>query len=74
MADRDILPLTYADWLGKAQKGFDDLRAQGIIAVKAYIDPDTFPDWCRARGLDINAKARMEYANLIAYQAASGVQ
>lgn len=62
MADRHVLPRHYKQWLEGAEKTLDHLRLQGVLAEKAYIDPETFPDWCRARGMDIDAKARTTFA------------
>ena len=30
------------------------------------ISPDTFPAWCRSRGLKLNAEARIMFANAVA--------
>jgi len=68
MADGDKLPRTFSEWLLKAETGEQKLRSDGHTIVRAYIDPKTFADWCRSRGLDINAHARMQYANLVAYE------
>ena len=61
--DSSKLPKTYDKWLKLAQKGFDDLVIQGCIVEEVYIDPETFPTWCVAHGLDIDAKARVRFAN-----------
>lgn len=66
--DGDNLPLTYAEWLQKAQNGFDMFTAQGHIVIKAYIDPESFPKWCLERGYGIDAKSRIEFANLKAME------
>lgn len=68
MADRHTLPSSYHIWLMKAETGEKKYRREGYIVIRAYIDPETFPDWCRSRGLDIDSKARTEYANVIAYE------
>lgn len=70
MEDHHVLPATWHLWQMQAEQTEKRIRREGNITVKAYIDPATFPEWCRSRGLNINADARMEYANLIAYQAA----
>lgn len=66
MTDSQKLPRTFHEWRMKAESGEKKLRRDGHTIVRAYIDPETFPDWCRSRGLDIDAEARMQYANLIA--------
>jgi hypothetical protein len=45
------------------QELYDKLTAAGHVVVKAYIDPDTFPKWCQAHGLEMNAKARTRFGN-----------
>ena len=67
MADRDKLPASFHIWLMKAETGEKKFRREGKIVVRTFIDPETFPDWCRSRGLDIDAKARMEFSNTVAY-------
>jgi len=66
MADREKLPATFHEWLMKAETNEKNFRREGKIVVRAFINPETFPDWCRSRGLNIDAKAR----NLFAAEAA----
>lgn len=61
--DHQNLPSTFQDWLNKAQNLADRIKSQGCIVEKVYIDPNTFPQWCRGRGLDINGQARIEFVN-----------
>ena len=68
MTDSDKLPALFHIWRMNAEIGEKKYRRDGHTVVRAFIDPETFPDWCRTRGLSIDAKARMEYANLIAYE------
>ena len=70
MSDSNKLPDTFGEWLLKAENGEKELTATGHIVVRAVIDPKTFPDWCRSRSLNIDSKARMEYANLVAKERA----
>lgn len=60
------LPATYDKWLKAANRTLDRYRDQGVIAVKVPIDPEQFPRWCEANGLDVDAQARMRYASLVA--------
>lgn len=69
MEDASLLPRTYDAWLQAAEKVFESQERIGIVAVKAYVDPATFPDWCRARGLTVNAAARIQYASTTAADA-----
>jgi hypothetical protein len=60
--DSHVLPKTFDKWLQLAEKGFNSFASQGITVEKVYINPDTFPAWCKARGLDINTEARFEFS------------
>ena len=61
--DANVLPSTFNKWLQLAEKGFSDLTMKGVTVEKVYIDLDSFPTWCRARGLNVDAKARVEFSN-----------
>ena len=63
MVDAHKLPDTFARWLKQANQGIQHLTAQGHIVEKVYIDPNTFPAWCADRGLNVDAHARMTFAN-----------
>jgi hypothetical protein len=63
MADKDVLPVTYYEWRKKADRLVKELERSGKRIVHADIDAEQFPVWCRARGLNVDAKARMEFAN-----------
>jgi len=66
--DADNLPSSYGEWLLKTKQLYKVVKRSGKIPVKAEIDPDTFPEWCRDRGLNIDADARMEFANSTALE------
>lgn len=66
MQDAHRLPATFDEWRKKAGGGESVLRREGHVVVRAVIDPDDFPVWCRARGLDIDAKARTAFASQFA--------
>jgi hypothetical protein len=61
--DGSKLPDTFESWLQNAQNLHDKLTGEGRAVVKAYIDLETFPEWCRAHGLGMDAKARIAYGN-----------
>lgn len=61
--DADILHDTFEDWRKDAGNTEGSLRRQGQIVVRAYIDPEAFPDWCRAKGVGIDAQARAQFAS-----------
>lgn len=56
------LPGTFLQWQDQAEQGRKRLLREGKIVVKAYIDPDTFPAWCRANGHELDASARSMFA------------
>ena len=66
MADRPKLPRTFHEWRMKAEAEEKRFRRDGKIVVRAFIDPETFPDWCRARGLNLAAEARHRFAATVA--------
>lgn len=72
MADGHQFPATFSEWRMKAETGEKKFRREGKVVVRVFIDPETFPDWCRARGLNIDAHARMLYASLIAKDKIAG--
>ena len=62
--DANKFPRTYDEWLISAEKGLERLKSQGVFAVKVIIDPDQFPGWCAVNGHNIDAKARIRFANI----------
>jgi hypothetical protein len=64
------LPATYNAWLSGADSKVRQLEMRGIRVVKAVIEPDSFPEWCEARGMKIDSRARTHFANWTARQAA----
>lgn len=63
MADPDKLPATFDKWFYSANKFARGLEARGQIVERVYLDPDEFAEWCQRRGMNIDAKARMTFAN-----------
>jgi hypothetical protein len=61
-ADTHLLPLTYEDWLQRAESKKTEIQAAGDRVIKVYIDPETFPQWCRDKGLTMDAEARARLA------------
>jgi hypothetical protein len=72
MADRHLLPATYDEWKQQAEGLERQQLGKGVRVVRAVIDPQTFPAWCRRNGLNVDAQARMRFANEEAYRAAQG--
>lgn len=69
-ADRENMPATFADWKALVERQCGLIKESGNIAIRADIDPETFCDWCRSRGLQPDAKGRTAFANhiVIEYQ------
>jgi hypothetical protein len=57
------LPDTFDDWLASAQAKQDELAWRGELVERAYIDPKTFPEWCRLHHQEMDEEGRMAYAN-----------
>ena len=72
MADGHEFPATFHEWRIKAETGEKKFRREGKVVVRAYIDPESFPDWCRARGLNVDSEARKLFANLVAKETHDG--
>lgn len=60
--DTHLLPLTYEDWLQRAEAMKTQIQASGDAVIKVYIDPETFPQWCEDKGLVMDAEARSQLA------------
>lgn len=67
MADGHKLPATFVEWRMQAERGEKQMQRSGKTVFRAFIDPETFPDWCRARGLNVDAHARNRFAADFAY-------
>jgi hypothetical protein len=61
--DAHKLPASYEKWLDLAEDLIDNFRRKGQAFRKVYIDPNTFPAWCTGHGLNIDAEARVQFAN-----------
>ncbi|MEK9722109.1 MAG: hypothetical protein VW405_01320 [Rhodospirillaceae bacterium] len=72
MADARLLSPTYEEWRRRAEDFERAQKAQGVIVVRAIIDPKAFPGWCAVRGLNIDAAARTRFANERAKAEAGG--
>lgn len=74
MIDRASINQPYHLWRMKAETAEKRQRRAGLTVIRAHINPATFPEWCRARGLDIGADARNQFAAQTAHQIATGNQ
>lgn len=66
--DAANLPDTYQEWLNGAKQGIKEMAAKGYTLEPVNIDPETFPDWCASRGLNINAEARIAFVNFTVFK------
>lgn len=62
-ADSDELPDSYADWLAQAKHAEQVVLSQGDIAVRAYVEPGNFAEWCVAHDTHVNAQGRVLYGS-----------
>ena len=62
-SDSHLLPKTYDDWLDYAEEGINRLSKDGFTIEKVYIDPKTFPSWCRENGFEPDAMARIAFTD-----------
>ncbi len=70
MEDADQLPRTFDQWLKRAEATERQIKRAGHVVVRAMIKPEEFAAWCRAKGLNTDAKARTEWASEFAHQQA----
>jgi hypothetical protein len=61
--DGHKLHATYEGWLAAAEEGERRIKADGTLTVRANLRPEEFAAWCNAKGIPLDSKARMEYAN-----------
>ncbi|SMG01052.1 hypothetical protein [Burkholderia singularis] len=53
---------TFQEWKRGAVNRVKEIERQGFAVVKVNIDPKTFPAWCAARRLEVDARARQIFA------------
>ncbi|MCK5071692.1 MAG: hypothetical protein KAR01_14155 [Desulfocapsa sp.] len=70
--DTHLLPKSYADWLPRAEEMVKKVEGSGDLVMKVYIDPETFPAWCKEKGREMNSDARAELAIEVATQQSFG--
>jgi hypothetical protein len=62
MADPHNLAPVYDGWLMAALNNEAVAKQAGLQVVRAFIDPDRFPQWCAEKGLEADARARARFA------------
>ena len=72
MFGKDTLPHTYEEWLERAVKALEEYASEGQQVVKAYLDPKTFPEWCKRNKLKVNRDSRTIYGGCYAHAADPG--
>jgi hypothetical protein len=60
--DAELLPPTYRQWLIRAEEKKAEIEAGGDQVIKVFIDPETFPEWCRQKNLPMDANSRSTLA------------
>ncbi len=70
--DSHLLPKSYADWLARAEEMVKKVEGSGDVIMKVFIDPDTFPAWCKEKGREMDSDARAELAIEVATQQSFG--
>jgi len=60
--DSHLLPKSYADWLSRAEAMVKTVENSGDVVMKVYIDPETFPAWCKEKGREMDSESRAELA------------
>jgi hypothetical protein len=60
--DAALLPPTYAHWLSRAEEKKTEIEAAGDQVIKVFIDPETFPEWCKKKQLPMDANSRSTLA------------
>lgn len=68
MKDGHLLHRTHSEWQRAAEQGEKKMRADGVRVYRAILRPAEFNAWCTARGLDIDAGARQQFAAAFAAQ------
>ena len=62
MHDAQLLPPTWEEWHENAERLEADMKASDHVVIRVAIDPETFPAWCLAHGLNVDAEARSRFA------------
>jgi len=66
--DSHLLPPSYEAWIGRAEEMKTKAEASGDVVIKVFIDPETFPAWCKEQGRGMNSESRAELAIRVAQQ------
>jgi hypothetical protein len=70
--DSHLLPKSHKDWLEKAEKMAEQMEASGNVVIKVFIDPESFPAWCKKKGRAMDMNARTDLAIEVATKQSFG--
>lgn len=59
--DSHKMPREWKEWLKGAEEMEKKAIQSGKIVERIYIDPDTFPRWCKNHGVGINREGRHKF-------------
>jgi hypothetical protein len=59
--DGNRMPRTWKEWLKIAEEMERGLKAYGHVVMRVRIDPNTFPDWCAAHGVNLGSEGRKKF-------------
>lgn len=66
MEDADRLPVRWEEYAKFCEQAERAYERDGMLIVRAYIDPETFPNWCAAHGHGVNSQGRIAFAASVA--------
>lgn len=61
--DRENMPASFEGWKALVDRQCELVKDSGNIALRADIDPETFPSWCASRGYEANSRGRTAFVN-----------
>jgi len=53
---------SFEQWQARAEELEREFQRAGHVVERAYLDPDTFPQWCAQAGFGVNREGRGEFA------------
>jgi hypothetical protein len=59
------MPASFEAWQALVKKELELVQGSGNIAVRADIDPETFPAWCASHGFRANSQGRIAFVNQV---------
>ena len=68
MEDANGLPPDWQTFIKFSEEAENSRKAEGHTVERAYIDPNTFPDWCARNDYRVNSNGRMAFAASVAFE------